>query len=326
LILVTGGAGYIGSHAVRALRGAGFDTLTFDDFSTGHRDFVEGTPYVEGDICSASDLEAVFSKYPIQAVLHFAGKALIAESNRSPELYYRTNVMGGIQLLHAMQTAGVRHIIFSSTCAVYGIPPSVPITETTPREPVNAYGETKLAFERALHWFRQSYGLEYVALRYFNAAGANPEGGTGEDHADETHLIPLVLDVAAGRRSEVQILGIDYPTPDGTCVRDFIHVSDLAEAHVLALRKLLAGEIESQAINLGTGNGLSVRQIIEAARRITGREIRVMEAARRPGDPAILVAAVERASAQLGWIARESDVERIISTAWGWHRRRFRQS
>jgi UDP-glucose-4-epimerase GalE len=325
MILVTGGAGYIGSHAVRALWKHGFETLTFDNFSTGHRDFVEGTRYVEGDICSAADLESVFSRHSIEAVLHFAGKALIAESNRDPELYYRTNVGGGVQLLSAMRRAGVRHIIFSSTCATYGMPASIPILETTPQAPVNPYGETKLAFEKALRWFRESHGIEYLSLRYFNAAGANPEGGTGEDHADETHLIPLVLDAALGRQPEVRILGVDYPTPDGTCIRDYIHVSDLAEAHVLGLRKLLAGEIQSQPINLGTGQGCSVREVVECARRITGMKIPVVESSRRAGDPPILVADVSRASERLGWVARESGIERIISTAWQWHCRRFSQ-
>ncbi|HTG75045.1 MAG TPA: UDP-glucose 4-epimerase GalE [Terriglobia bacterium] len=323
MILVTGGAGYIGSHTVKALRNSGFDPLIFDNFSTGHRNFVGSTKLVEGDLSNPENLKRAFEDNPIEGVLHFAGKALVPESHRSPELYYATNVTGGINLLTAMKNAGVKKMIFSSTCATYGIPEKVPIDENTPQRPINPYGETKLAFEKALRWFQDSYGIEYLSLRYFNAAGADAEGDLGEDHDPETHLIPLVLDAAIGRKPEVRILGTDYPTPDGTCVRDFIHVSDLASAHVAGLQALLSGKIASQAINLGTGSGYSVREVVETARRITKSEFLVTEAERREGDPPVLVAAVDRAKSKLGWKAVASDLEQIISSAWNWHRRRF---
>jgi UDP-glucose 4-epimerase len=323
LILVTGGAGYIGSHTVRALRKGGFETLIFDNLSAGHRDFIGDTPFFEGDICKPADLERAFSAYSIEGVLHFAGKALVPESHQNPELYYRTNVTGGVNLLHAMKNAGVRHIIFSSTCATYGIPEQTPITEATPQQPINPYGETKLAFERALRWFREAHGIEYLALRYFNAAGAGADGEIGEDHDPETHLIPLVLDAAMGRKPQVRIFGTDYPTPDGTCLRDYIHVSDLAAAHVLGLKVLMAGQVQSQAINLGTGTGYSVRQVIDTAKRITGRGIPVIEVPRREGDPPVLVAGVDRARAILQWKAEASGLDEIIASAWKWHCRRF---
>jgi UDP-glucose 4-epimerase len=325
MILVTGGAGYIGSHTVRALQNSGVEAVIFDDFSTGHRDFVGDTPLVEGDVCNPSDLERAFRTYPIEGVLHFAGKALVPESHQNPELYYRTNVSGGVNLLNAMKNANVSRIIFSSTCATYGIPEKTPITEETPQHPINPYGETKLAFERALKWFRESHGIEYLSLRYFNAAGAGKDSGVGEDHEPETHLIPLVLDVAMGRKAEVKIFGVDYPTPDGTCLRDYIHVSDLAAAHVMGMQALRAGQLESQAINLGTGNGYSVRQVIDSARRITGESISAREVLRREGDPPILVAGVKRAKEKLGWVAKNSGLDEIISSAWDWHRRRFRR-
>jgi UDP-glucose 4-epimerase len=323
VILVTGGAGYIGSHTVAALRQSGFEPLIFDNFSTGHRDFVGDNKFVEGDICNPQDLQRAFEAHPIEGVLHFAGKALVPESHRRPELYYATNVTGGVNLLTAMKNVGVRTIIFSSTCATYGVPEVVPITESTPQKPINPYGETKLAFEKALRWFHETYGIRYLSLRYFNAAGAGVGGSTGEHHEPETHLIPLVLDAASGRRPEVQILGTDYPTPDGTCVRDYIHVSDLATAHVVGLKGLLAKHVEPQAINLGTGNGYSVREVVDAARRVTGMDFKVVEGGRREGDPPVLVAAVDRAKAALGWTAQESSLEQIMASAWHWHRRRF---
>ena len=318
MILVTGGAGYIGSHTVKALKSAGLHPVIFDNFSTGHRSFVKATPACEGDLRNPHDLDAVFNEYPIEGVLHFAGKALIAESNEKPELYYETNLSGGVNLLNAMKRCGVRHFIFSSTCATYGVPRSVPIREDHPQEPINPYGETKLAFERALRWFHQAHGFEYISLRYFNAAGADADGDFGEDHDPETHLIPLVLDAAAGRRPEAQIFGTDYPTPDGTCLRDYIHVSDLARAHVVGLQALIDGRIQSQAVNLGTGRGYSVREVINAVRQVTGRDFKVVEKGRRPGDPPELVASVDRAKEVLGWAATESDLEHIVRTAWNW--------
>jgi UDP-arabinose 4-epimerase len=322
VILVTGGAGYIGSHAVKALRSAGHAAVIFDDFSTGHEDFVKNTPFFKGDVRSAADLDGVFARYPIEGVLHFAGKALVPESHQQPGLYYDVNLTGGLALLAAMRRRAVQHIIFSSTCATYGVPDQTPIREESPQKPINPYGESKLAFERALHWFHESHGLSYLSLRYFNAAGADSDGEFGEQHDPETHLIPLVLDAAAERRPQVQIYGSDYPTADGTCVRDYIHVADLAEAHVVGLEALMNGRISSQALNLGTGRGYSVREVIETARRITGREIPVHEAPRRPGDPPVLVAAAERARSTLGWTARQSDLPHIVATAWNWHQRR----
>ena len=318
MILVTGGAGYIGSHTVKALKSAGLHPVIFDNFSTGHRSFVKANPAFEGDLRNPRDLDAVFNEYPIEGVLHFAGKALIAESNEKPELYYESNLLGGVNLLNAMKRCGVRHFIFSSTCATYGVPRSVPIREDHPQEPINPYGETKLAFERALRWFHQAHGFEYISLRYFNAAGADADGDFGEDHDPETHLIPLVLDAAAGRRPEAQIFGTDYPTPDGTCLRDYIHVSDLARAHVVGLQALMAGRIQSQAVNLGTGRGYSVREVINAVRQVTGRDFKVLEKGRRPGDPPELVASVDRAKEVLGWTATESDLEHVVRTAWNW--------
>jgi UDP-glucose 4-epimerase len=318
VILVTGGAGYIGSHTVKALKAAGLQPIIFDNFSTGHRSFIKGTPAFEGDLCKASDLSQVFSEYAIDGVLHFAGKALVAESTEKPELYYETNLLGGLNLLNAMKRCSVKHLIFSSTCATYGLPQSIPIREDHPQNPINPYGDTKLAFERAIQWFHEAYGLEYLSLRYFNAAGADAEGDFGEDHSPETHLIPLILQAAAGRRADVQVFGTDYPTPDGTCLRDYIHVSDLARAHVVGLQALLNGRVPSQAINLGTGHGYSVREVIEAVRRVTGRNFKVRETGRRPGDPPELVAAVDRAKEVLGWTAVESDLEHISRTAWDW--------
>jgi UDP-glucose 4-epimerase len=318
VILVTGGAGYIGSHTVKALKAAGLQPLIFDNFSTGHRSFVRGTPCFEGDICNPHALDDVFSEYPIDGVLHFAGKALVGESTQEPELYYETNVLGGLNLLNAMKKCDVKYLIFSSTCATYGVPERVPIDEAHPQHPINPYGETKLAFERAMRWFGDAYGLEYLSLRYFNAAGADAAGEFGENHNPETHLIPLTLDAAAGRRPDVQIFGTDYPTPDGTCLRDYIHVSDLATAHVAGLQALTNGRIPSQAINLGTGHGYSVREVIETARRVSGRSFEAREVERRPGDPPELVAAVGRAQELLGWTAVHSDLENIVSTAWKW--------
>jgi len=322
VILVTGGAGYIGSHTVKALKAAGLQPLIFDNFSTGHRSFIKGTAAIEGDICKPGDLTQAFNEYSIEGVLHFAGKALVGESTHRPEAYYQTNFVGGLNLLNAMQNCGVKYLIFSSTCATYGLPQRVPIDEDHPQQPINPYGETKLAFERAMRWFHQAHGLEYLSLRYFNAAGASVDGEFGEDHNPETHLIPLVLDAAAARRPDVQIFGTDYPTPDGTCIRDYIHVSDLAQAHVAGLQALMDQRIQPQSINLGTGHGYSVREVIDMARRITGRDFTVRETGRRAGDPPVLVASVNRATEMLGWTAVESDLETIVKTAWDWSQKK----
>ena len=321
MILVTGGAGYIGSHTVKALKQAGFHPIIFDNFSTGHRSFIKGTPAFEGDVCKPEDLRRVFAEYRIDGVLHFAGRALVGESVTSPELYYETNLCGGLNLLNAMKRCSVKYLIFSSTCATYGQPTQVPIPEDHVQNPINPYGDSKLAFERALLWFQQAHGLQYLSLRYFNAAGADTQGEFGEDHAPETHLIPLVLDAAAGRRPDIKIFGTDYPTPDGTCLRDYIHVGDLARAHVMGLQALMDSHVESQAINLGTGRGYSVREVIETARRVTRKDIKVVETERRPGDPPRLVAAADRARTVLGWQATESDLDNIVQTAWNYHTR-----
>jgi UDP-glucose 4-epimerase len=318
VILVTGGAGYVGSHTVKALSKAGFQPLIFDNFSTGHRSFIKGTPALEGDVCNPDDLARAFAEYPIDGVLHFAGKALVGESVEKPELYYETNLKGGLNLLSAMKNCGAKYLIFSSTCATYGEPHQIPIPEDHPQNPINPYGESKLAFERALRWFHLAHGSEYLSLRYFNAAGADADAEFGEDHDPETHLIPLVLDAAIGRRPEVKIFGTDYATPDGTCLRDYIHVADLARAHITGLQALMEGRVESQAINLGTGQGYSVREVIETARRITGKDFAVRETVRRPGDPPRLIASVERAKKVLGWTAAVSDLDNIVRSAWNW--------
>ncbi len=322
MILVTGGAGYIGSHTVKALKAAGMQPVIFDNFSTGHRSFVRSTPAFEGDLCRPADLARVFSEYSITGVLHFAGRALVGESVQHPELYYETNVVGGLNLLNAMQAASVKFLIFSSTCATYGVPRHVPIDEDHPQNPINPYGDSKLAFEHAMRWFHEAHGMEYLSLRYFNAAGADADGEFGEDHEPESHLIPLVLGAAAGRRANVKIFGTDYPTPDGTCLRDYIHVADLARAHVVGLQALTSGKVKSQAFNLGTGQGYSVREVIDMCRRITQKDFNVLETERRPGDPPELVAAVRRAKDLLGWKATESGLEHIVATAWKWTTRR----
>jgi UDP-arabinose 4-epimerase len=319
-VLVTGGAGYIGSHACKALAAAGFVPVAYDNLVYGHREAVRWGPFVEADLADAARLAEALRRHEIAAIMHFAAFAYVGESMEKPQLYFRNNVVNTLGLLDAMMAAGVRHIVFSSTCATYGTPERVPIAEDTPQRPVNPYGESKLMIERALHWYGAAYGITHAALRYFNAAGADPDGEIGEAHDPETHLIPLVLDAALGRRAQIDIFGTDYPTPDGSAIRDYIHVQDLAEAHVAAIRHLLDGGASLQ-LNLGTGTGQSVRAVIDAAERITGRPIPRREAPRRPGDPAALVADPARAKEVLGWSARISDLDTIIATAWAWHNR-----
>ncbi len=318
MILVTGGAGYIGSHTVLALQSAGFEPVVFDNFSTGHRSFVDNVPLVEGDLCEPAAIARAFRDHAIDGVIHFAGRALVPESVTDPALYFETNVVGGLNLLNAMRHAGIDKMIFSSTCATYGIPDTTLISESHPQRPVNPYGESKLAFERALAAFHDAYGLDYLSLRYFNAAGADAESRRGEDHDPETHLIPLTLAAAAGIRPEVRILGTDYPTPDGTCVRDYVHVTDLAEAHVKGIARLVEKNVESQAINLGTGVGVSVREVVDVVREVTGRSFRVVEAGRRPGDPPQLVADPTRSCEVLEWEPAHSGIEEIVESAWRW--------
>jgi len=319
-ILVTGGAGYIGSHACKALAGAGFRPVAYDSLVNGHREAVRWGPLVEADLADTERLGDALKHYEIAAVLHFAAFAYVGESVTRPELYFRNNVANSLGLLECMRARGVGRIVFSSTCATYGVPEAVPIPEGAPQRPVNPYGESKLMVERMLHWFGTAHGMTHATLRYFNAAGADPEGLIGEDHRPETHLIPLILEAALGQRAQVDIFGTDYATPDGTAVRDFIHVEDLAAAHVRALELLLKGGL-SITVNLGTGRGHSVREVIAAAERITGRRIARREAPRRPGDPPALVADPSRARALLGWQPRLSDLDTIVKTAWAWHSR-----
>ncbi|HUT41754.1 MAG TPA: UDP-glucose 4-epimerase GalE [Gammaproteobacteria bacterium] len=320
VILVVGGAGYIGSHMVLDLLRADYPVVTLDNLSRGHRDLLPGGDFVEGDLGNPADLQRVFSSYPVRAVMHFAAHSQVGESVEQPLMYYRNNVANTIGLLEAMQTAGVKHFIFSSTAAVYGEPDQVPITEEHPRNPTNPYGATKLAVERLLADLSPASGLTWSVLRYFNAAGADASGRIGERHEPETHLIPLVLQVATGQRDGIRIFGDDYPTPDGTCLRDYVHVSDLTRAHLLALEALLGGGGNS-TYNLGNSTGYSVRQVIEAARTITGHPIPADTAPRRAGDPAVLVADSSRIRAQLGWQPAYEDIDAIIRTAWEWHQR-----
>ena len=320
-ILVTGGAGYIGSHACKALARAGYTPIAFDNLVYGHREAVRWGPLVEGDLADRALVAQTLRRFDIAAVMHFAAYAYVGESMAKPELYFRNNVVNSLGLLESVNEAGIRRIVFSSTCATYGTPETVPIRETLPQRPVNPYGESKLMIERALHWHGVAHGLAHVALRYFNAAGADPEGEAGEHNDPETHLIPLVLDAALGRRAQIDIYGTDYATPDGTAIRDYIHVTDLAAAHVQALDYLERGGA-SVALNLATGQGHSVREVIAAAERVTGRRIPQREVARRAGDPPCLVADATLANRTLGWTPRVSDLDTIIATAWAWHTRR----
>jgi UDP-glucose 4-epimerase len=320
-ILVTGGAGYIGSHAAFALHRQGYRVVVLDDLSKGHRAVVEevlGLPLIVGDIADRLLLDRLLTEHRVVAAMHFAAFAEVGESVADPGRYYRNNVAGALTLLEALRDLGVKTFVFSSTAAVFGEPEADLLSEELPLRPVNPYGRSKAMVEQILEDFGRAHGLRSVSFRYFNAAGADPSGRLGEAHQPETHLIPLVLAAALGEREGVKIFGDDYPTPDGTCVRDFVHVADLAEAHVLGLRYLLEGG-RSTAINLGNGQGFSVRQVIEAARRVTGVDISAQIGARRLGDPPRLVADSTRARQLLGWRPRYSDLEEIITHAWGWH-------
>jgi UDP-glucose-4-epimerase GalE len=320
-ILVTGGAGYIGSHACKVLARAGYRPVVFDNLSRGHREAVRWGPLVEGDLADRARLCAALVEHRVSAVMHFAAYAYVGESVADPALYYRNNLGGTLSLLEAMRETAVGEIVFSSTCATYGIPDTVPIRESAPQRPVNPYGETKLAIERALHWYAEAYGMRWAALRYFNAAGADPEGESGECHEPETHLVPLVLQAALGQRPHIDIYGTDYPTPDGTAIRDYVHVEDLAIAHLRALERLRAGG-GSIAVNLGSGIGHSVREVIAAAEAVSGCTVPARAAPQRPGDPPALVADPNFAAEILGWRAQRSDLDTIIRTALAWHTRR----
>ncbi len=317
MILVTGGAGYIGSHTIKALLEKGYRVVALDNLSAGHREFVLCEDFVQADLLDRAALERVFEKYPIRSVIHFAARTAVGESVENPEIYYYNNVVGTLNLLSAMRAHGVDEIVFSSSAAVYGDPEVLPIPEDHPKRPKSPYGKTKLMMEEILSDYSHAYRIKYVALRYFNAAGSDPEGEIGEWHDPETHLIPIVLEAAYGIRDHVEIFGTDYPTPDRTCIRDFIHVVDLAEAHVLALEKMREGKANT-AYNLGTGVGHSVREVIEACKKVTGRDFKVVDGPRRPGDPPALVADPTKAKRELGWEPRYTDLEEIISTAWAW--------
>jgi UDP-glucose 4-epimerase len=320
-LLVTGGAGYVGGHAVRALLDAGHEVVVFDNLVYGHAETVP-CQLVVGDLSDRPALDRVFGGNQFDAVLHFAAYAYVGESVTEPAKYWRNNVAAGIELLDAMRAHGVSRMVFSSTCATYGHPDTVPVTEDEPKKPESPYGESKLTFERVLASYAHAYDLRSVSLRYFNAAGARPDGTLGEDHEPETHLIPLVLRVAAGRAPSIKVFGTDYPTPDGTCIRDYIHVDDLASAHILALTAM-EEQGACKAFNLGTGRGYSVREVIEACRTVTGREIPVEEVARRPGDPAALYADNSKIRRALGWSPAYNDAESIVDTAWRWHAKRW---
>jgi UDP-glucose 4-epimerase len=316
-VLVTGGAGYIGSHAAKALAAAGRQVVIYDNLSEGHREATLGADLVVGDTRDVSLLRSVIASRGVSAVMHFAAWAAVGESVRDPAGYYSNNVEGTLSVLRAMAEEGVRSFVFSSTCAVFGEPVEVPLVENHPTHPINAYGETKLAIERALPHYERAYGIHSICLRYFNAAGADPDGELGEDHRPERHLIPLALEAVSGG-APLQVFGDDYPTPDGTCLRDYIHVTDLAQAHQLALDRL-EREPRSSIYNLGNGRPFSVRDVLQSVARVTGRQVPYTVAPRRPGDPAVLYATNSRIQAELGWTPRFAEPDRIIQTAWRWH-------
>lgn len=314
-ILVVGGAGYIGSVCAELLLDEGHSVCVFDNLTEGHRRAVDSrAEFVLGDLASTEGIQAALTSYRPEAVMHFAASALVPESMKNPSKYFRNNIANGLNLLDAMIATSVQRLVFSSTCAIFGPPERVPIDETLPHRPISPYGESKLAFEKVLHWYGEIHGLRYVALRYFNAAGASEN--FGEEHRVETHLIPNVLQVALGQKPHVEIYGTDYDTPDGTCIRDYIHILDLARAHILAL-----GAPASDFYNLGTGGGTSVREVIESCRKITGHEIPVIEKPRRPGDPARLIAASDKIKRELGWQPQFQSIDAIIESAWKWHRK-----
>jgi UDP-glucose 4-epimerase len=314
-ILVVGGAGYIGSICVELLLVEGNEVAVFDNLSEGHRGALHpGARFIEGDLQDRQAIDSALAATRPEAVMHFAASALVSESMRDPSKYFRNNIANGLNLLDAMVATGVNRIVFSSTCAIFGPPERLPIDETAPARPINPYGESKLAFEKILRWYDRIHGLKFVSLRYFNAAGAS--GNFGEDHRLETHLIPNVLKVALGQKPHVEVYGTDYETPDGTCIRDYIHIVDLARAHILAL-----GVARSEFYNLGTGGGSSVREVIDACRKITGRNIDTAEKPRRAGDPPRLIASSERIKNELGWRPQFQSLDAIIESAWKWHQK-----
>lgn len=318
MILIIGGAGYIGSHVNKELTAQGYETVVFDNLSYGHREFVKWGIFEPGDLGNIQDIVRVFKKYPIDAVMHFAAFTYVGESVENPQKYYLNNLRNTLNLLEVMLEENVKTMVFSSTCATYGEPQEIPITEDHPQNPVNPYGRGKLMVEQILEDYSSAYDLRYASLRYFNAAGADPDGEIGELHQPETHLIPLILDAASGKRDHIQIFGTDYPTPDGTCIRDYIHVLDLADAHIRAL-KYLKNRGKSDVFNLGNGQGFSVKEVIRTAQEVTGKKVKAVETHRRPGDPPILVGSSKKASDILGWQPKYADLSLILQTAWNWH-------
>jgi UDP-glucose-4-epimerase GalE len=316
-VLITGGAGYIGSHAAKALKQAGYEVVVYDNLCAGHREAVRYGTLVEGDITDLAGVRRALREHDIWGVMHFAAFLDVGESVREPAKYYRNNVSGALTVLEAMAAEGVKLFVFSSTCATYGEPIETPISESHPQRPINSYGESKLAVERALPHFERANGIQFVALRYFNASGADPDGEIGEDHSPEIHIIPRAIEAATGGRG-LQVFGDDYPTPDGTCLRDYIHVTDLADAHVKALQAI-AETGTSRIYNLGTGHPHSVREVIDTVERVTGRKVPWTLAPRREGDPAVLYAAAGKAQSELKWTPRFADLDAIVSTAWRWH-------
>ncbi len=317
-ILVTGGAGYIGSHAVRLFLARGHDVWVYDNLAVGHRAAVPRDRLVVGDLAEEHRLDHALVQHRIEAVVHYAAFTYVGESVKEPGKYYQNNLVNTLRLMECLRRHGVGRFVFSSTAATYGVPARVPITEDEPQKPINPYGSSKLAVERALADYAAAYGWGFAALRYFNAAGAAPDGAIGEDHDPETHLIPLAIQAATGHRPHLDVFGSDYPTPDGTCVRDYVHVDDLAEAHLLALEALRPGT--QLRYNLGTGRGYSVREVVRTVEEVTGRPVPVREAPRRPGDPPELVASPERIRRELGWRPRYAELRPIVETAWNWHR------
>lgn len=317
-ILVVGGAGYIGSHMSKYLAERGYHPIVLDDLSNGHREAVKYGPFIEGSTSNSSLLEQIFTKYKISAVMHFAAYCYVGESVMKPAKYYQNNVANTINLLDVMIKKNITNFIFSSSCATYGEPTESPITEQHPQNPVNAYGRTKFMVEQLLSDFKNAYGFEYISFRYFNAAGADPECEIGEDHNPETHLIPIVLKTALGQRQEINIFGENYPTRDGTCIRDYIHINDLAQAHFLGLERLLKG-LPGGTYNLGNGKGYSVKEVVDVSCAVTGQSIPFRIVEKRPGDPASLIGSSEKAMKELGWQPRFSDLRAIIETAWKWN-------
>jgi len=320
-ILVTGGAGYIGSHTCKALAAVGYEPVALDNLSTGHHWAVKWGPLVVGDIADRARVANVIKEFGIRAVIHFAAHAYVGESVRQPQKYFDNNVVKTLALLDTLLEVGISKVVLSSSCATYGIPQKLPITEDHPQEPINPYGASKLFVEKILHWYEQAYGMHHMNLRYFNAAGADPDGEIGEDHAPETHLIPLVIAAARGVNPMVEIFGTDYDTADGTAVRDYVHVCDLASAHVNSLDHLFAGG-QSASVNLGTGHGHSIRDVISAVEAVSGRAVPVVEGPRRAGDPPTLIANPQLGQTLLRWTPDKSDLRTIVRTAWGWHRKR----